>query len=115
PLSWKTYAAPVPGPTLVLALGASIAAVSPLNDTPSPKRSPATPSLASSFACSLQVVPLLVNTYAAPASTPAAVSFLRSPTTTVSSSIDTFLPKKSAASVSDGASFACKLQTAPLR
>ena len=84
-----------------------VQAVSPLIATERPKPSPAAPSEAVSFCCSLQTVPLRVNTYAEPAFTPPGVSPPWAPTMAVSPLIATELPKKSLAAPSEAAVCAC--------
>ena len=66
-----------------------------------PKWSPAAPSEATSFCCSLHTVPDLTNTYAEPAFDPPAVSSPYAPTTAVSPETDTEQPKQSPAAPSE--------------
>src|SRR6266545_3212053 len=111
PLRTNTYAEPA----MVSPNGAPTTAVSPLIPTASPNRSPDAASLAVSFACWLQPVPLRTNTYAEPASGPASVSSEMAPTTAVSPPTATERPKVSLAAASLAVSFACWLQLVPLR
>src|SRR6266540_2518834 len=111
PLRTNTYAEPA----MVSPNWAPTTAVSPLIPTASPNRSPDAASLAVSFACWLQPVPLRTNTYAEPASGPASVSSEMAPTTAVSPLTATERPKVSLAAASLAVSFACWLQLVPLR
>src|SRR6266508_2562282 len=111
----NTYAEPALEPASVSSARAPTTTVSPLIATAAPKKSNAAASLAVSFACWLQLVPLRTNTYAEPALGPASVSSEGAPITAVSPLTASALPKRSNTAASLAVSIACWLQLVPLR
>src|SRR6266511_4340381 len=111
----NTYAEPALEPASVSSARAPTTTVSPLIATAAPKKSNAAASLAVSFACWLQLVPLRTNTYAEPALGPASVSSEGAPITAVSPLTASALPQSSHTAASRAVSIACWLQLVPLR
>ena len=113
PVRTNTYAEPefVPASS---SHKAPTTAVSPLIDAKKPNASPAAASLAVSFACWVQLVPVRTNTYAEPESEPPSSSHL-APTTAVSPPTATEKPNASFAAASLAVSFACWVQLVPVR
>src|SRR6266511_4043840 len=107
----NTYAEPALEPASVSSARAPTTTVLPLIPTASPNRSPDAASLAVSFACWLQPVPLRTNTYAEPAS----ILSPEAPTFFFNDAATTEKPKMSPAAASLAVSFACWLQPVPLR
>ena len=87
----------------------------PAIDTERLNWSPAAPSGAVSFCCSVQLAPARTKTYADPASAPFALSSRMAPTTAVSPESDTQRPNWSSAAPSEAVSFCCTLQAEPAR
>ena len=85
-----------------------------LKATLAPKRSPLKESPGARRCCCVQVVPLLPNTYAEPASAPTAVSSSRAPTATTLLLTATDQPKRSNVAPSDAISFPCSVHSPPL-